>query len=68
MTELRSGRSPKQRGNGLKFVRNVATENPIGVSIQSGTAEATIEKDSPKELKVTLADQFSRCVIARIEY
>jgi excisionase family DNA binding protein len=68
MTELISGRSPEQRGNGLKFVRTVATENPIGVSLQSGTAIAIIEKDNPKELKVTLADQFIRGVLARIEY
>ena len=68
MTEFVSGRTPEQRGNGLKFVRTVAMQNPIGIALQSGVAIATIEKDNPKKLKVTLADRFVRGVLARIEY
>jgi excisionase family DNA binding protein len=67
MTELVSGRSPEQRGNGLKFVRNVATDNPIGVSLQSGIAVAKIDKEI-KPMKITLADQNIRGVITMIEY
>ena len=68
MTEHVSGRSPEQRGNGLKFVRNVATDNPIGITLQSGTAIATIGKDNRKQLKITLADRNIRGVLTRIEY
>lgn len=67
MTEIVSGRSPEQRGNGLKFVRNVASDNPIGISLQSGTALVTIEKENSK-LNITLADRFVRGVLAKVEY
>jgi hypothetical protein len=68
MTEFVSGRTPEQRGNGLKFVRTVAIENPIGIALQSGVAIATIEKEDPKRLRVNLADRNIRGVLARIEY
>jgi excisionase family DNA binding protein len=68
MTEFVSGRTPEQRGNGLKFVRTVAIENPVGVALQSGVAIATIEKGDPKRLRVNLADRNIRGVLARIEY
>lgn len=45
-TEILSGRSPESRGNGLKFVRKVVAENPIGLIFQSGEAELTLAKDS----------------------
>jgi len=68
MTERISGRSPEQRGNGLKFVLNVATENPIGITLQSGTAIATIKKEKGVQLEIALADRNIRGVLARIEY
>jgi excisionase family DNA binding protein len=68
MTEFVSGRTPEQRGNGLKFVRTVAMQNPIGIALQSGVAIATIEKEDSKELKVRLANHFIRGTLARIEY
>lgn len=68
MTEHVSGRSPEQRGNGLKFVSNVATDNAIGVTLQSGTAIAAIEKDDRKQLKITLVGRNIRGVLAKIEY
>jgi len=67
MTEMVSGRYPEQRGNGLKFVRNVATDNPIGISLHSGTAVAIIDKDI-KKLKITSAGPNIRGVLTRIEY
>jgi hypothetical protein len=67
MNEQVSGRSPEQRGNGLKFVKDVAIENHIGVTLQSGTAVATIIKEG-SELKITLADRYIRGVLAKIEY
>ena len=44
-TEIVSGRAPEARGNGLKFVRNVATKYPIHVAFQSGSAKLEIEQD-----------------------
>lgn len=45
-TEVISGRAPESRGNGLKFVRKVVAENPIGLLFQTGNAELILEKDS----------------------
>jgi len=66
-TEQISGRAPEQRGNGLKFVRNVATENAIGIYLQSGTAFAGIAKDRGS-LTINLADRNIRGVLANITY
>lgn len=45
-TEILSGRSPESRGNGLKFVRQVVAENPIGLLFQTGDAKLVLEKNS----------------------
>lgn len=45
-TEIISGRAPESRGNGLKFVRKIVAENPIGLLFQSGDAELNLSKDS----------------------
>jgi len=45
-TEILSGRSPESRGNGLKFVRKIVAENPIGLLFQTGNAELILAKDS----------------------
>jgi len=66
-TERVSGRSPEQRGNGLKFVSNIALKNPIAVSLQSGTAVAEITKQKGA-LKVGLADRYIRGTLATITY
>lgn len=47
-TEVISGRAPENRGNGLKFVRKVVSENPIGLLFQTGNAELILEKDNDK--------------------
>src|SRR3990167_2379556 len=41
-TEIISGRAPEKRGNGLKYVREVISENPINLLFQSGDAELKI--------------------------
>ncbi len=66
-TEKVSGRAPEQRGNGLKFVKNIATENSIGISLQSGIAVADITKENGS-LKVDLADRNIRGTLAIINY
>ena len=38
-TEFVSGRAPEKRGNGLKLVREVVTEQPIDLFFTSGDAE-----------------------------
>lgn len=45
-TEVISGRAPEARGNGLKLVRKVVSENPIGVLFRTGDAELILSKDS----------------------
>ena len=66
-TERVSGRAPEQRGNGLKFVSNVATDNPLGVYLHSGTALTEIAKDKGA-LKINLANKNIRGVLAKITY
>lgn len=41
-TEIISGRAPEDRGNGLKFVRKIISENSIDLFFQSGDAELTL--------------------------
>ncbi|MEK7447711.1 MAG: helix-turn-helix domain-containing protein [Patescibacteria group bacterium] len=38
-TEIVSGRAPESRGNGLKYVRQVVSQNPINLFFQSGNAK-----------------------------
>lgn len=64
-TEIISGRSPEQRGNGLKFVRKVIAENPISLFFQSGDAELEIPKETPT-LNIKKSNQFLRGCLARI--
>jgi len=66
-TERISGRAPEQRGNGLKFVNTIATQNPIGISLQSGTAIARIAKRNGS-LKIGLAEKYIRGTLVVITY
>jgi len=51
-TEIISGRSPESRGNGLKYVREVITNNDIDLFFQTGDAELKIKKgDSDLNIK-----------------
>lgn len=44
-SEIISGRAPENRGNGLKFVRQVIRDNPIGLTFRTGDAELILRKD-----------------------
>lgn len=44
-SEIISGRAPENRGNGLKFVRQVIADNPIGLVFRTGDAELVLKKD-----------------------
>lgn len=61
-TEVVSGRAPESRGNGLKFVRKVVSENPIGLLFQTGNAELILEKDSDILDIREAADPFRGCL------
>lgn len=61
-TEVISGRSPESRGNGLKFVRKIVSENPIGLMFRTGDAELILVKDS-NELGIrSLPTSFRGCL------
>jgi excisionase family DNA binding protein len=66
-TERVSGRSPEQRGNGLKFVYNVASKYPVSISLQSGMAVANVSKGD-SQLKIGLASRNIRGTSAKILY
>jgi len=66
-TEIVSGRSPEDRGNGLKFVRKIVAENPISLLFQSGDAELEIEKET-SNLKIEKSERFIRGCLAIIKF
>jgi len=66
-TEIVSGRSPEERGNGLKFVRQVIAENPISLFFRSGDAELRLKKDN-SELYITRSQKDTRGCLAIIEF
>ncbi len=66
-TEILSGRAPESRGNGLKFVRKIVAENPIGLLFQSGDAELILAKDSDV-LDIRLSPEPFRGCLALITF
>ena len=61
-TETISGRAPENRGNGLKYVRKVVSENLINLLFQSGNARLKMEGGS-RELKITEREEnFHGCL------
>jgi excisionase family DNA binding protein len=61
-TEVLSGRAPENRGNGLKFVRKIVAENPIGLLFLTGNAQLTLNKDSNVLDLETAAEPFRGCL------
>ena len=66
-TEFISGRAPEKRGNGLKLVREVITEQPIDLFYTTGDAEIRM-KGSDKEFRVTRGQRIARGCLAKIEF
>lgn len=66
-TEIISGRAPEERGNGLKFVRNVVTNNDINLYFKSGNAEVKIGKGDI-DLKILKSNSYIRGCIALIKF
>ena len=44
-TEIITARAPEERGNGLKFVKEIITDNPLTLFFQSGNAKLTLKQD-----------------------
>ncbi len=65
-TEYISGRAPEKRGNGLKYVREVVTENPMTLFFATGDAELRI-KDPGKQMTITRSATSFRGCLAVIE-
>lgn len=66
-TEFISGRAPEKRGNGLKLVREVVTEQPIDLFYTTGDAEVRM-KGSDKAFRVTRGERSVRGCLAKIEF
>lgn len=66
-TEMISGRKPEARGNGLKYVRKIISENPINLLFQTGDAKLILNANSP-DLNIENAKQNIRGCLALITY
>lgn len=66
-TEVVSGRDPEKRGNGLKVIRQVAEEHPIGLLFRSGIGLVQIPKEAG-QMKITMAKENIRGVYAVISF
>ncbi len=66
-TEFVSGRAPEKRGNGLKLVREVVTDQLIDLFFTSGDAEVRM-KGSDKIFRVTRGQRIVRGCLAKIEF
>ncbi|TSC63746.1 MAG: hypothetical protein G01um1014106_403 [Parcubacteria group bacterium Gr01-1014_106] len=66
-TEFISGRAPEKRGNGLKLVREIVTEQPFDLFYTSGDAEVRMQ-GSDKTFRVTRGQRIVRGCLAKIEF
>lgn len=61
-TETISGRAPENRGNGLKYVRKVISENPIDLLFQSGSAVLKMEGKNQELRIIKGKENFHGCL------
>ncbi len=66
-TKYISGRAPEDRGNGLKFVKDVVTANPLQLEFHTGNAKIRLEQNISKLNILTMDTKFHGC-IAIIHY
>lgn len=66
-TERITGREPESRGNGLKFVKKVASEYPLNLEFYTGDAKLEIETGDT-DIQVTSSDQFFQGCVATIKF
>lgn len=67
-TEIISGRAPENRGNGLKFVRQVITNTSMKLLFRTGDAELTIAQDSKNNLDIKQTPEPFRGCLALITF
>ncbi|MFH1713373.1 MAG: helix-turn-helix domain-containing protein [Candidatus Jacksonbacteria bacterium] len=61
-TEIISGRQPEARGNGLKYVRNVISKNPINLIFQTGNAKLTLNGGNANLDIKTVKENIHGCI------
>lgn len=66
-TEYVTGRAPEDRGNGLKFVKDVVIDNPLYLTLQTGDAKLEL-KEGDSTLNITKTSTSLRGCIAIIKY
>jgi len=66
-TEIVSGRAPEYRGNGLKFVKDVVTDNEINLFFQTGDAQLKIQKGDT-DLKIEKSSICLRGCLTLIKF
>ncbi len=66
-TEVVSGRKPEARGNGLKYVRKIISENPIGLKFQTGNAELILKRNNSNINIKEVSENIKGC-LAIINY
>ena len=66
-TETISGRAPEARGNGLKFVREVITNNPLKLAFYSGGANIIINGNN-KKIKYNKTDTYYSGCLAMLTF
>ncbi len=66
-TEFISGRTPEKRGNGLKLVREIVTDQPIDLFFTSGDAEVRMQGTN-KKFHVTRGQRIVRGCLAKIGF
>jgi len=66
-TEIVSGRAPEERGNGLKFVRKVVTNNSMKLYFKTGNAEVKIEKGDT-DLRVLKSNNYIKGCLVLIKF
>lgn len=66
-TETISGRAPENRGNGLKFVKNVVTQNPLKLYFQTGNAILNLGEDN-QDVHVQEISESIRGCLAIVNY
>lgn len=60
--EFITGRAPEDRGNGLKLVKRVVRDNPIGLRFQTGDFEASIDKNGDGVLLKPAKNSIRGCL------
>ena len=66
-TEILSGRSPENRGNGLKFVYGLVIKYPIDLVFQTGDAVLTLGENQ-KSLNIKHSEEFVRGCLVSIKF